>query len=47
MTRTSAELVQTIYITDGIKKDDEFTLLDAQAMFIDNENDKAVFKMGE
>lgn len=46
MTRTAAELVQTLYLTDGTKPDGAYHLLDAQGFFLDNENDKLIVKMG-
>ena len=44
MTRSDAELVQKIYLTDGTRSDGKYNLLDAQAFFPDGE--KMVIKMG-
>ena len=47
MTRTSAELVQTIYVTDGsLDGSSNYVLSNAQAFFPDAQNDKLVVKMG-
>jgi hypothetical protein len=46
MTRTGASLVQTIYLTDGSMSGSSYVLSDAQAFFVDLENDKLVIKMG-
>lgn len=46
MSRTSAELVQTLYLTDGTKQGDAYQLLEAQGFFVDRENDKLIIKMG-
>ena len=44
MRRDGAELVQRIYLTDGVKTNGKYRLLDAQAFFPDGE--KMVIKMG-
>jgi hypothetical protein len=46
MTRTGASVVQTIYLTDGSMSGSSYVLSDAQAFFVDLENDKLVIKMG-